>query len=403
MILKLFAGLTLCVLFFLCLPSTVNAQDVKEQKRELQRLRNSITATQNQLKKLERSERSTKSSLRSQQKHRHQIAVFVEQLQVQLLELQDSARRVEQNLVSTRNTLKSIEQSYNSVAAQIIEYRSKHRGVPSSKILRDLVFKKLSAALTTYRREMNSLSDSLQATQSLLQDYALTQEIVIEAKRKENQNLAANIAKQSAALDKIKTNKSSLQKQLTEKKQSLSKMRSIIADLVARERKRELERRKEQEKRNKSNSPRGGVAGNSSESDEAAPHSPIPAHSLPWPTQGRRLLQSYGQYKSEESGMTLDNPGIDIKQSVGSSVRSVASGTVSSVTWLPGYGSVVILDHKNGMRTVYANLASVGVQNGASVQQGALLGTSGENIDGDLLHFEVWIGKLKQNPTTYLR
>lgn len=393
--------LVVCLLICVCGLDALGRQDIGQQKRELQRLRSSIANTQKQLKQLERTERSTKNSLKAQQQHRHQVAVFVEQLQGQLAMLQDSARSVERNLNATRNTLKSIEQSYNSVATQLLQYKSKHRGVPQSTLTRDVVFRKLSRALARYRKEMKALSDSLQNTQNLLTDYTQTQTLVMETKQQESKRLAATIAKQSVSLESIKSNRTQLQKQLAEKQKSLSKMRSLIADLVAKERKRETERRREQQARAKSGG--GGVAGRSAPTEEAAPHSPIPAHSLPWPTKGKQLVQGYGQYKSDEAGTTLDNPGIDIRQPAGSSVLSVASGTVSSVTWLPGYGSVIILDHKNGMRTVYANLATVTVQNGSSVQQGTLLGTSGENIDGDLLHFEVWIGKQKQNPITYLR
>ena len=76
---------------------------------------------------------------------------------------------------------------------------------------------------------------------------------------------------------------------------------------------------------------------------------------------------------------------------------------VSTITWLPGFGSLVIVDHQNGFRTVYANLAAVAVQRGAQVLQGARIGTSGSNLDGDLVHFEVWIEGKRINPLTYLR
>ncbi|MBK7034100.1 MAG: M23 family metallopeptidase [Ignavibacteria bacterium] len=73
------------------------------------------------------------------------------------------------------------------------------------------------------------------------------------------------------------------------------------------------------------------------------------------------------------------------------------------MTWLSGYGSLVIVDHGNGFRTVYANLATVSVKSGSSVQSGTVVGSSGENIDGKLVHFEVWYGRERQNPLTYLR
>ena len=81
----------------------------------------------------------------------------------------------------------------------------------------------------------------------------------------------------------------------------------------------------------------------------------------------------------------------------------VAKGQVSTVTWLPGFGSLVIVDHQNGFRTVYANLASVAVGRGSTVSQGTRIGASGSNLDGDLVHFEIWIDGKRINPLTYLR
>lgn len=126
-------------------------------------------------------------------------------------------------------------------------------------------------------------------------------------------------------------------------------------------------------------------------------------NSLPWPTSSKSLVHGYGTYRNPETGTTLENPGIDIKSATGSAVSCVADGSVSSVAWLPGYGSLVIVDHDNGFRTVYANLAGVSVQRGDQIRQGASVGTSGENIDGTLVHFELWFGRDRQNPLTYLR
>ena len=108
-------------------------------------------------------------------------------------------------------------------------------------------------------------------------------------------------------------------------------------------------------------------------------------------------------YRNPETGTTLENPGIDIKAPLGTRVTCVAKGQVSSVTWLPGYGSLVIVDHENGFRTVYANLATVAVKNGGAVTTGTTVGSSGENIDGKLVHFEIWFGRDRHNPLTYLR
>lgn len=108
-------------------------------------------------------------------------------------------------------------------------------------------------------------------------------------------------------------------------------------------------------------------------------------------------------YRNPQTGTTLENPGIDIRSRAGTGVEAVASGRVSTVTSLPGYGSLVIVDHQNGFRTVYANLTGVSISSGSPVQAGTRLGSAATNADGDVVHFEIWNGSRRLNPLSYLR
>jgi murein DD-endopeptidase MepM/ murein hydrolase activator NlpD len=72
------------------------------------------------------------------------------------------------------------------------------------------------------------------------------------------------------------------------------------------------------------------------------------------------------------------------------------------ITFLPSYGNLVILDHQNGYRTVYAHLAEIDVQEGQIVAEGESIGRSGDAMEGPRLHFEVWKDREKQNPESWL-
>ena len=85
---------------------------------------------------------------------------------------------------------------------------------------------------------------------------------------------------------------------------------------------------------------------------------------------------------------------------------SAASGTVIkaySGGWGGGYGNHVMIDHGNGMMTVYAHLSSVGVSTGQSVSAGQVIGRVGNTgqSTGPHLHFEVRINGVKQNPLNW--
>lgn len=122
-----------------------------------------------------------------------------------------------------------------------------------------------------------------------------------------------------------------------------------------------------------------------------------------WPVSGRTILQGYGERTNPRTKTVTFNPGINIAAKSGTRVNASAAGEVSLVSWLPGYGTVVIIEHNGGWRTVYANLASADVSEGASVSHGKRIGTVGASDDGEYLHFEIWQNQTRYNPITLLK
>ena len=74
---------------------------------------------------------------------------------------------------------------------------------------------------------------------------------------------------------------------------------------------------------------------------------------LPWPTEGR-VISKFGKQWNSRLKTTTDNPGIDIKGQPGSPIRSTMSGVVTTITYIRGYGTTVIIDHGGGFYTVYS-------------------------------------------------
>ena len=80
----------------------------------------------------------------------------------------------------------------------------------------------------------------------------------------------------------------------------------------------------------------------------------------------------------------------------------VADGEVAKIFWLPSFGNLVILNHNNGYRTVYAHLSEIAVEEGDAVREGSVLGKSGESISGSVLHFEIYKDRDKLDPEQWL-
>lgn len=96
--------------------------------------------------------------------------------------------------------------------------------------------------------------------------------------------------------------------------------------------------------------------------------------------------------------------GIDIGVGTGTSVRASRSGRVTEAGWDGGYGKMVMISHGGGLSTVYAHLSEVDVSVGEQVDQGQVIGLSGNtgNSTGPHLHFEVRVNGTQKNPLSYL-
>lgn len=96
--------------------------------------------------------------------------------------------------------------------------------------------------------------------------------------------------------------------------------------------------------------------------------------------------------------------GLDFPSPVGTPVLAAAGGVVLSVEQHAEYGTMLTLDHGNGLLTRYAHLSRVDVQVGDIVrrrQPVAAVGSTGRST-GPHLHFEVLVQGVPQNPARFL-
>lgn len=96
--------------------------------------------------------------------------------------------------------------------------------------------------------------------------------------------------------------------------------------------------------------------------------------------------------------------GMDIASFIGAPVRAAASGVVIASGWDGNYGISAIVDHQNGLRTVYAHLSRAMVARGQQIRKGQLIALAGNTgmSTGPHLHYEVRSGNHPINPSAYL-
>lgn len=96
--------------------------------------------------------------------------------------------------------------------------------------------------------------------------------------------------------------------------------------------------------------------------------------------------------------------GIDYAGNTGESIRATKSGVVEYSGWIEGYGYTIILNHGNGVTSLYAHASQLIVSVGESVSQGdtvALIGSTGMST-GPHLHFEIRINGQAVDPFGYI-
>ncbi|WP_210367607.1 peptidoglycan DD-metalloendopeptidase family protein [Bacillus sp. REN3] len=121
--------------------------------------------------------------------------------------------------------------------------------------------------------------------------------------------------------------------------------------------------------------------------------------SFVWPASGGYISSKMG-YRWGKM-----HKGIDIARPSNHTIKAADNGVVVSAGYDGGYGNKVVIDHRNGYRTVYAHLASISVSAGQTVQGGSKIGVMGRTGDstGVHLHFEVYQNGKLIDPLTKLR
>ena len=224
---------------------------------------------------------------------------------------------------------------------------------------------------------------------------------LLAERKNEESSLTDDVTEHRRMLASIKKDTKFYREQADEKKQAAEKVQNIIADLIEREKERK---------------DREAAAARSRERVPTAPKPSPTAETvigtfasnkgkLPWPAASMKkpvIASRFGKQIHPVLKTERENTGIDINVERGSNVLAVADGEVSILTFIPGFGNTLILNHYDGYRSIYAHLADITVVESQKVKAGEKIAQSGDSVEGPILHFEIWQGKEKQNPELWL-
>ena len=203
----------------------------------------------------------------------------------------------------------------------------------------------------------------------------------LEAQKKEVDALEAEAAKTQQAIDEKRAEQQAVLDEASQQKEAAEQMeRDLQADSQ------DIQRRIQQRAAGG-----GGVQ-------------IVGTGQLSWPVSGGVITSPQGWRVHPIFGTSIYHAGMDIGVDEGTPVHAADDGVVVDADWLGGYGNCVIIDHGNGMQTVYGHNSALVVSAGQRVSKGELIAYAGSTgySTGPHCHFEVRINGEPVDPMGYL-
>ncbi len=123
-----------------------------------------------------------------------------------------------------------------------------------------------------------------------------------------------------------------------------------------------------------------------------------------WPVVGH-INSTFGSRSDPFNGEGAFHRGVDIQAGYGTAIIAPAGGVVRYADFMNGYGRAMVVDHGNGITTLYGHMSGFVVTEGQIVNRGDTLGYVGQSgrATGPHLHYEVRIFNTPVNPQRFLR
>ncbi|MDP8255041.1 MAG: M23 family metallopeptidase [Candidatus Alcyoniella australis] len=122
-----------------------------------------------------------------------------------------------------------------------------------------------------------------------------------------------------------------------------------------------------------------------------------------WPVKGW-VSSEFGIRNDPLTGISSMHEGLDIATAYGTPILAPGNGVVSFAGAWGGYGNTVMINHGQGVSTLYGHLSACLVHSGQKIRRGealGLIGTSGRST-GPHLHYEVQVNNVPVNPRLYI-
>ena len=362
-------------------------EEIEHTEKQIQLLEASIKKNNEEIQKVTSQETTTSKLLSMTRKNikdsRNLITAYDKKLSLyslQLTNLQNAVDKNNKEIVTIKNNYK--ERSINI-------YKKKNAKMNSS------IFTANSLSQAVYRiKYYNILSninqeilDKLKTTQfynekKKIEIKQLLNNISNDKKSKENELNSLDKKKkyQEEILIKLQKEKQSIQAEITKQNTQINALEQLRKTILEQKKQYDTEQLNQLKK----------IKSNIKEFKGK----------LIWPVDGK-IVKGFGPQWNSKLNTTLHNPGVDIAANPTASVRSIFDGLVTTITFIAGYGTTVIVDHDDGYFTVFTHLDNLLVTKNMLVKEGQKIGFISK--ESQVVHFEIWGNNQTLNPKEWLR
>ena len=393
-------GIIIFILLFYPVDSFGQSDD-RDYDEELRYQNDAINALKTELKQLrlkiktaESRERSTVNRLSSIDKEISLTNKLIQSLKYEEEKARKTIYQLKNDILKNENELESLRARYKQ---RVLKAYKKGSLTDLEKVFSSTTWRQ-AIYRTHYLKLISNIEKKLtKKIEKLLVDIS-RQKVELEVVLRDNLNLKRDKQTQITSyrnmrinrekeLNRIRNDKNALTSYVSEKEEGIQQLEKIIKRVLEDKARFERELRIRQQQETLKTKSFKALKGQ-----------------LPWPADGR-IISKFGRQWNSKLKTTTENPGIDIKGKPGSSIRTVLGGVVTTITYIRGYGTTIIVDHGGGFYTVYSHVTNIQTNVDSQVRNGdviAYMGDSG-SINGSKLHFEIWGKGQKLDPEKWLR
>lgn len=407
----------LILAFLLIIKSFPQTEDILQKESELSSLKSEIRVLEQDITSKSAAEKKSFEAVENLNKQNYLINKILSRLRSEINNKENEITRIEMNISLIESEIATLKDNYARYVTAIYK-KGKYNELESlinSESLQQALMRTYYLQVFTKQREKDLIKlkvkkSELAESKTLLEKEKNEKLLLAKTKDDEQKILTEKLNDRKVILNAIKKKKSELKKLIVAKKESQKKIENLIAKLIEEEEKRKQElalKQNGQLASSEKTSEKNKIKEENNTFDYDLSTSSFSSFAeqkgkMIWPLHKGKIIRKFGENRNKSLKTVTLNYGVDIKANKDKNVRSVGEGVVAALDWLPGYGNVVIVSHKDGYRTVYSHLSEIFVAEGDKVKVGSVLAVVDEGLDGYVLHFEIWKSRDKQNPELWL-